>query len=178
MALSADAVEQYTQGRLPADDPETARLLGAALAAAQRYCGWPVLFTEDDVVTLDGPGCSLLVLPTLRLIELTSVVEDGTELDVADLTWSPRGLVRKRPGSYRLGWTAEFGGLVVTMNHGFESAPDFESAVLSAVDRVSAEVGGARSVVGPFQYPTSAVGAAFTAYERSILDSYRLERQP
>jgi hypothetical protein len=95
------------------------------------------------------------------------------------LSWSPRGLVRKRPGVCGLGWTCNLGGIVVKMTHGFDSAPDFEAAVLSAIDRVSLEVGGARSAVGPFQYPgTSAVGAAFTEYERNILDSYRLERSP
>jgi hypothetical protein len=182
--LGVAVVEQYTRGRLDQQDAETARLLAAALASARRYCGWhvtPVL--TGDVQTIDGPGSSLLVLPTLRLTELTAVVEDGVELDVDMLDVSPRGLVRKKLGSWwpspwGIGWTPNLGGVVVTMTHGFADAPDFDAAVLSAIDRISLDVGGGRSAVGPFQYAGGSAGVAFTEYERNVLDSYRLERSP
>jgi hypothetical protein len=174
--LSPATVERYTSGRLAADAKETKRLLSAGLSAARRFCGWHVTYIEDDEVTLDGPGTPLLVLPTLRLVELTSVVENDVELDVAtELHVSPRGLVRKRSGAY---WSGNYGAIVATMAHGFDAADDFNAAVLSFVDRTSlAATGGRPKVVGPFQYDSEAMadGSAFSVAERSLLERFRLE---
>lgn len=170
--LSAAAVEQYTKGRLDAADDETKRLLAEGLAEARRYCGWPVTPVRTETITLDGPGGKLLRLPTLRLVELVYVVEDGdVEYDPdTDLYVSPLGLVSKRGGG---NWSRHYGAIEVRMTHGFDGAPDFDGAVLSAIDRASlAPVGGRPRVVGPFQWETTG-----TADERARLDLYRLERQ-
>jgi hypothetical protein len=178
--LNPGDVAQYTSGRLAAGDAETQRLLSFGLAAARRFCGWHVTgVREDDEVTIDGPGSALLVLPTLRLVALTGVVEHGLALDVAlDLHVSARGLVRKRSG---MCWSAHYGAITVTMNHGFDDAPDFNAAVLSFIDRMSyAPDGGRPKGVGPFQYDSEAMAAAsaFSAVERSLLEQYRLESAP
>lgn len=166
--LTPGDVEAYTQGRLDRDDAETARCLAAALSAARRYCGWNVTEVVDDEVTLDGPAGSLLVLPTLHLTQLVSVVEDGVTLNLDDLYTSSRGLVRKRSGGT---WSRHFGAITVVMTHGYADAPDFNAAILSAVDRIS--MGGAPRVIGPFQYETDG-----TADELTVLDRYRLEKAP
>lgn len=176
--LSPVAVAQYTSDRLDAEDPETQRLLNAGLAAARRFCGWHVTPAEpDDVVTIDGPGARLLVLPTLRLDTLTALSENGVEFDVAaDLHVSARGLVCKRSGA---AWTSHFGGIVATMTHGFDEAPDFDAAVLSFVDRMSQEPNGGRPIaIGPFRWSEERgdAGSAFTTVERSLLDLYALEK--
>jgi hypothetical protein len=177
--LTPDDVERYTSDRLAADDTETQRLLSAGLTAARRFCGWNVNLVEDDEVTLDGPGSTLLLLPTLRLVELTSVVENGVTLDVdTDLYVSARGLVRKRAGGC---WSANYGSIVATMNHGFDDTDDFNAAVLSFVDRSSlTSTGGRPKAIGPFQYYDEAMAAAsaFSAVERSLLEQYRLESAP
>lgn len=183
--LTTQAVEDYTNGRLAHDADETARLLSVGLNTARRYCGWHVTpVVADDVVTLDGPGSPLLVLPTMRLVSLTTVVEEGTTADLTYVEWSARGLLRKRAGyaggEYGLGycWTNRFAGLTVTMDHGFVDAPEWQSAVLSFIDRTSlaASVGG-RETVGPFSFPVTTViaGTAFTDTEKALLDLYRLE---
>jgi len=182
--LTTQDVDAFTNGRLAHDAAQTARLLAAGLGAARRYCGWHVTPPNADVVTLDGPGSPLLVLPTLRLVSLTGVVEEGITADLAYVDWSVRGLLRKRTGyaggDYGLGhcWTAKLGGLTVSMNHGFAEAPEWQSAVLSYIDRTSlaASVGG-RETVGPFSFPgtTVASGTAFTDSEKMLLDLYRLE---
>lgn len=176
MALTAAALETYSQGRLDRDDPETTRQLAAALSAAQRWCGWHVTpVAVDQVVTLDGPGGALLRLPTLRMVTLTAVVEDGITLDVDDLDVSRIGLVRKKSGAC---WTNRFGGIVATLTHGFADAPDFESAVLAYADRASqAPAGGLPVAVGPFRWGDSS-GGGFSSVELSILEQYRLECAP
>lgn len=98
----------------------------AALAVAQRYCGWPVQLVTNDDVVLDGPGGKTLSLPTLHLVELTAVTEDGVALDLADLRWSKLGLVRKRGFGW---WSCGLGAIEVTMTHGYTDAPDFDYAV-------------------------------------------------
>lgn len=149
-----------------------------ARSVARRFCGWHVTpVNEDDVVTLDGPRSPLLVLPTLRLIELGGVVEDGVTLNVANLHWSTRGLVRKKSGA---NWSRNYGAIVVTMTHGFEAAEalDFTAAVSSYAER--SEASDKPRVVGPFQWDSKAMadGSAFSVVERSLLEQYRLESAP
>lgn len=166
MTLDAAAVEDYTQGRLDRDDPLTATLLARSLAAARRWCGWHVTPAQAETVVLDGPGGLMLVLPTLYLSALTAVTEDGTALDVADLQWSRRGLVRKTSAA---AWTTAFSGVEVEMTHGFPAAQDFEAAVLSMVDRSSLAAAGIPVSVGPFRWNPE-------GSEASVLEQYRLER--
>jgi hypothetical protein len=175
VTLDVVAVEGFTRGRLDRDDDETERQLAAALAAARGYCGWhvtPVLV--DQTITLDGPGGELLVLPTLKLTELSEVDEDGTELLLADLNWSARGLIRKRNGLY---WTSLFGAITVIFSHGYASADDFESVVLSAIERGAFSSDKGPTTIGPFQYAGSLEDRMlFTDAERAVLDRYRLEK--
>ena len=178
MTLDVVAVEAFTNGRLDRDDDETQRQLDAALAAARTYCGWHVTPVMADVeLTLDGPGDRLLVLPTLKLTELSEVSEDGVELNLAELHWSARGLIAKRGGTY---WSSLFGSIVVVFSHGYSSAPDFESVVLSAIDRGGFSSESGPRVIGPFQYTDALApaGSAFTGMERMVLDRYSLERRP
>lgn len=175
--LTPAAVQQYTGGRLSEDAPETERLLGSAVAAARRWCGWHVSpMLVGHVVKLDGRGGRMLRLPTLQLVNLTSVVEDGVTLDVSSLYVSSLGMVEKKSGAP---WSTRFGAITVTMDHGFDDAPDFDSAVLSLVNRESlAPAGGRPSAVGPFKWDLDPIGAnsAFTVGEQAKLEQFRLER--
>lgn len=181
MTLDPVAVEAFTQGRLNRDDEETERQLEAALAAARNYCRWhvtPALSAQS--ITLDGPGTSVLVLPTLKLTAVDAVTEDGTELDTDTLEWSSRGLLAKASG---LAWTSKLGGITVTIDHGYDAAPDFESVVLAAIDRgaFSTSGDGQPKVIGPFQYDTTntvTVGSVWSDAERAVLDRYALEPAP
>lgn len=176
--LTPGDVAAFTKGRLAADDPLTATLLAMTLADARSFCGWHVTPVRTSaMVTLDGPGSGLLVLPTLRMTALISVVEDGTEVDLSTLAWSTRGLVRKRSGAR---WSGQFGSIDVEFTHGFTEADaaGWTRAVLSAVDRNARIASNEPIVVGPFRWSdTQAVeGSAFTAAERAALEPYRLER--
>jgi hypothetical protein len=142
--LTAVDVDLYTKGRLPASDPETSRLLNRALAAARRYCEWPVTPPATRTVTLDGPSGRVLMLPTLALVTLTSVVEEGISLNiVTDLDPpSAAGPVRLRKKSGAR-WSCKYSSIVVTMTDGYTEAKadDWRLAVLDAVDRFHSVVG-------------------------------------
>ena len=174
--LTPTIVSEYTQGRLAKDDPETVRLLNFGLRAARAFCGWHVTPERDDVgIELDGPGGRLLALPTLKLVELTAVTEDGKTLPISDLYVSKRGLVRKKSGGC---WSSHYGAISVSMRHGITDAEDFNAAVLSFIDRSSTAADGGRArVIGPFQYEADAMatGSAFSEIEQWLLEQYRLE---
>lgn len=174
--LTVDDVEQYTRKRLDKTDAETERLLAAGLAYVRQFCGWHVTPVKTGhEVELDGPGGRLLALPTLKLMALTEVTEDGKALDVSALYVSKRGLVRKKSGGF---WSPHYGAITVTMDHGVVDADGFNAAVLSFIDRMSqAPDGGQPIAVGPFRWPEEKTvpGYAFSPRELSILEQYRLE---
>lgn len=183
--LTAADVTQYTGGRLTAG-AETTRLLDAALKTVRRYCGWRVTPTTVETLTLDGPGSRLLSLPTMHLVELQSITEDGVALTVGDLYVSSRGLVRKKSGAC---WSCRYGALTVTMNHGYEDATDWQSAVLDLVDRMSQMAGTAVGNSGPMvrkkvddvEYGWAltigdpANQSLFDMINHTLVDPYRLE---
>ena len=143
--LSVVDVEDFTNGRLRSDDPEVARMLNAALVAARRYCGWAVTpVIVDDAVTLDGPGSRILMLPTRKLVELTSISERGASLSLPSVSVTPGGppgitsrpaAVRKSSGGW---WGRDYQSIDVVMTHGYteEEAADWRYAVLSMVDEI------------------------------------------
>ena len=142
--LSVVDVEDFTNGRLRSDDPEVARMLEAALVTARRYCGWVVTPVTADEVTLDGPGSRILMLPTRKLVTLTSVSERGAPLSLNSLSATPGGppgitsrpaAVRKSSGGW---WGRDYQSIEVAMTHGYteEEAADWRYGVLSMVDEM------------------------------------------
>ncbi len=142
--LSALDVEDFTNGRLRSDDPEVVRMLDAALVTARRYCGWVVTPVTADSIMLDGPGSRTLMLPTRKLVTLTSVSEKGTLLSLNSLSVTPGGPpgITSRPAAIRKSsggwWGRDYQSIGVAMTHGYteEEAADWRYAVLSMVDEM------------------------------------------
>lgn len=139
--LTPDDVQRYTGGRLSASDPETARMLNAALGAARREVGWHVSPVYTDVeLTLDGPGWGVhkLRLPTKKIVALNSVIDGGKTLvigtDVVQAAQVP-GLLVRRHGC----WSHHYSDITVNFDHGFtpDEADDWRQAILSMVDQMA-----------------------------------------
>lgn len=75
-----------------------------------------------DVVTVNGTGGRLLKLPgeLLPISDVTTVVEDGTELDSDAFTWDAAGVLEKTSGRR---WTTTRRGVLVTCDHGYQVLP-------------------------------------------------------
>ena len=142
--LDSSDVAEFTSDQLP-DDDLTQQFLDAALITARTYVGWAVSPVRTDTVTLDGPGSRMLLLPTRKLNELTSVTEDDVVLDLDMLRWSPgstvgslsrQAVVRKRSGGF---WSCEYQSIVVEMSHGYTEveAADWRQAILSLTYRTA-----------------------------------------
>ena len=192
--LSVVDVEDFTSGRLVSDDPEVERMLNAALVTARRYCGWAVTpVIVDDAVTLDGPGSRILMLPTRKLVSLTSISENGTPLSLSSVSATPGGLpgstsrpaaVRKASGGW---WSSRYQSIDVVMTHGYleAEAADWRYGVLSMVDDMGQmQVSGTSSpdivskkvddVTYQWDRYSSAAESSLFSY-KSIFDSYRLQ---
>lgn len=109
----------------------------AAAAIVRDYCGWHIAPTVTEEVTVDGPGGTALLLPTLHLTEVVSVVEDGTTVDPTGYGWSEAGIVDGR------WWTTKRRGLVVTITHGYQLCP---LPVRAVVGRLAAGAAGPRDL--------------------------------
>lgn len=114
----------------------------AAAAQVRALCGWHIAPVITETVHVDSEGGTLLVLPTLRLVELVSVTDvDGNELD--DVSWSRHGYLR-RTQRFPEGPRA----VEVTMRHGYDTVPaDLLGAIAERTSRrVLQESLGSRSV--------------------------------
>lgn len=143
-----------------------ARRLEQAEAEVRRFCGWHIAPEREDVVlTLNGTGSSILPLPSLHVTGVTSIVEDGVEVDLATVDWSESGWIEKRCGT----WCRKPRSVVVTLSHGHSPIPpDVEGAVI-ALAQVMIDTNGsvARIQDGPFSESyreTAAIAASLSAY--------------
>lgn len=129
-------------------NPQSVDWYAAALNEVRRYCGWHVAPVIEEELVLDGSGGRALLLPSNQVLELVSLTEDGTELEVAQVGVSVTGVLRKRDKSR---WTNELGGVRATIRHGYEHAPDVEAVVNLLAERGQATgAGHVQEQAGPF----------------------------
>jgi hypothetical protein len=130
--LAGSDLAAFTNDRIEGDIADD--VVAAALVAARRYCGWRVSPVATEEIVVDGPGGRVLSLPTLNLLAVTEMTEDGRAVDVAKLDISRRkGTVEKHPFGY---WTCRHGGITVKIMHGYTEAEaaDWRRAVLRLAD--------------------------------------------
>lgn len=116
------------------------------VAEVRAFCGWHIAPEVTETVTLDGPNSSILVLPTLHLVDLVSITNDGTA--VTDPEWSRTGMVR---GYW---WSWKFRSVVAEITHGYDEWPtdllavmtELASAGSGALSGVKAITSGAHQV--------------------------------
>lgn len=154
-----------------------AQLFDATLAAARRYCGWRIFPPETETIRLDGPGSSLIQLPSLHVVDVEEVRQlYGPEWETVEVSWSQTGLMRRRRGCF----TDEYRGIEVTLTHGFEDAPDVLKVLSDACHReLENPMRLASKKVGERQeaYATSGLSGVLFGSEFSVLDLYRLNKE-
>lgn len=174
-------LEAWTKGKVKAADLRVPDALAAVSRSIRNRAGWHIApLVEGHVLELDGPGGLVLSLPSMRIKTLTSVTDDGAALDPAtELRVSKSaGLVKKRSGAP---WSAEYGAIAVTMDHGHEEAEDLVAMCLAIAARaLSSPMGSTREQAGALSVNWSMVtqGVAGeiipTSGERATMDAYRL----
>ncbi len=126
--------------------PDAAFLLRAATAQVRRECGWHVTPILTETITVDGTGGPELRIPSGRIRNLISVLNDGEDV-TADVDTSEAGILR-----LPYCWTDKFSGVVIELEHGFAQweAADLAGVVAAIATRSSMRTGvvAAQSIAG------------------------------
>jgi hypothetical protein len=124
--VTAAEFSAWTKGKVSAEDPRVLPLLNGASAGIRRWARWHIAPVLEETLTGDGPGGSLLLLPTGRLLEVLTATNAGEEVDVAGLDFSRHGMV-----STGGAWSSRFGAVSVRVRHGYDLAdvPDLAQIV-------------------------------------------------
>jgi len=145
-----------------------------ASAAVRDYCGWHIAPSITETVTTRGNGRRDLLLPTLRLTDVSAATNDAVAVTVTE--WDEIGLVRY-PGWPA--WSSTMRGVTLTITHGYDECPEaLAGAIRSMASRGVTSLGVTRSQVGQVsrQYATGASDGALgaTDAELAIIRRYRI----
>lgn len=172
-------LEQFVEGpTLSASDDLSKFFLSAATDAVRDYCGWHVFPVKERTIIEDGPGGRELILPTLRVIDITSIVENGHLLvPGVDYEWSKKGMVRRLGGA----WTNRYNSLSISLRDGFTRADNLVLTIYALAARAASSPSGAvADNAGPFTFSPAQLssgsggGLGLFAHEERILNAYRL----
>jgi hypothetical protein len=157
---------------LSTEPQDAAFWVSAATASVRAYCGWHIAPVVTETRRLDGRGGPVLLLPSQKVVRIVSVLNDFEDV-TAKVRVSEAGMLELASGY----WSRHFGGVVVTMEHGHESAPDVAAVIAAAAARgpVGINNAGVRSDnTGPFGATYTGESIPLLASEQTTLDQYRL----
>lgn len=155
-------------------DPEA---WAAACRRVRTECGWHIAPTIQEAVRvrLTGPA---LVLPSMEVVEVTSVQIGDETLDVSAWELMPDEPVIVLSGR----WWCRHRVAVVEMSHGYEECPKDLLASLVAMSSVPAGVVGSQMQAGPFQVSSpsyaTAGPASMSDAQRASLAAYKRPPRP
>lgn len=172
-------------------------LLLAGEATVRAYCGWHIApvrqastrvpwHQEHAYGLLRQHRAQVLVLPTLRLLEVSSVVDNlGYELPPECYTYEPSGLLHVNTWPWQgTHWTitrdvlpSHTMWLTVTYTHGYDQVPGDVAGVVRSLAQ--------QAKGNPAHVSMRSIGPFVTKYEadefaahRNVLDAYRLPPRP
>lgn len=149
--------------------PFSAEVVLSASESVRRACGWHIAPVVTETLTLNSNGGPLLVLPSLKVVDITEVrdVSDDTPAIIEGWRWSADGLVSRENGC----WPTGFRTVEVDIIHGHETCPPELFPVIADFSRrrVAQESIGGRSV--------SFVSSADSRLESTLAD-FRIRARP
>lgn len=146
---------------------DAGRLLEAEATVRSR-CGWHIAPNRTEEITVDGSGTTVLLLPTLHLLDVVTITENGSVVDLDDVDWSKAGVLTRR---HRC-WTDRSGAIVVEIEHGHPAAPaDISGVVRAIAARISTDGQTLKArTTGPFSETYDGVDDD----EQKVIDRYRI----
>lgn len=155
-------------------------LLEQAEATVRAYCGWHIAPVRTEDVVLDATDSPVLMLPTLRLLDVAAITVDGEVVDPATVQWSATGYLRRH-------WTAGLDcprtwgnaprSVTITITHGWATPPPGVTGVVRALAaRAKGNSGGLVSMTrGPF---SETYATELFATEQTALAPYKIPPRP
>lgn len=175
--LTASDIETATGGKIHSGDPRLSPLIEGVSQAIRRLCGWHVFPVIEETLILDTSDGSFLKLPTLNVIEITSLKIKGKEIS-GGFSWSRKGLIRLNSGRF----PDEYAGVEVTLKHGFEEVPDIKQvAAQIIINALASPLGLTREQAGQVSLswsqtaPGVSGGVSFLQRDLDVLAQYKLE---
>lgn len=152
--------------------------LKAAHGAVRRFCGWHVAPLIEETIILDGSDGRDVLLPSLRVVELLTVSNDGA-IVTPNVDTSRAGILRLTSGK----WTDRFSRVSVTLRHGYDLDEVPEVAALIAgvakrgpnAGRVETSQATNGSSVGYAAVGGAPISIPLLQTEQEALAPYRLE---
>lgn len=141
---------------------------GEALRSA---VGWHIAPVRTETLTIDAQGGTALMLPTLRLVDVTEVRDVSGDTPVVLTGWrkSAAGFLT-RPG----GWPAGPETIEVDIEHGYDSCPLELLPVLARRVRDGAATSAGQLRLGSLSVGTTSVGTTVTAQDEAVIRRYSL----
>lgn len=179
---TAEQMSERTDGIIAADRPFIGYALDVATRMIRDHCGWVVGPVTTETFHLDGPGSRLLVLPTLRVVEVTAVRQDDVALDMSTVRVSrDAGMLRASSAL-----SDEFGAIEVDLRHGYDVVPEpiVDLTLQMAARALGSPLGVVReqSLVANITWSTTAAGVAggtvIMEHELGTLTPYTIGPQP
>jgi len=170
----------WTNGKVSAEDPRVLPLLAGASAGVRRWARWHIAPVLEETLTGDGPGGSLLLLPTGRLLEVLSASNAGDAVDVARVDFSRHGMVSLRDAN---AWSNRFGAVSVRVRHGYDLAdvPDVAQIVkqvtanaLASPMGATREQAGTVSIAWATTAPGVSGGLSLLQRDLDVLATYKI----
>ena len=141
----------------------------AALDTVRAYCGWHIAPSRTDTIRLDGPGGTLLHLPSLHVTDIASIVSDGRT--VTGFDWSQDGMVS---GS---GWSSRLGGITATITHGHATLPGVVTAVARSL-ALAPDLPAKQETAGPFSVTWDDSTSTLSQVQEAALAPFRIRHRP
>lgn len=170
--MTIPAIVELTNGSLP-KGPQF--WLDAATAEVRRYCGWHIVPVITQELVLDGHGGKNLLIPSGHVKELAACTNDGVDV-LSDVDDSEKGILTLRSGC----WSTRNKGIRITIEHGFEEAPDIAGVIAAVAARSASSPGNVvRQNAGPMGVSYGTVGGApislpLLEAEKDTLAPYKL----
>ena len=151
----------------------------AGEAAVRAFCRWHVAPVVEETLTVDTQAGRRVILPTMRILDLSKVVYDGVDI-TGRVAWSAAGILafkKNDPGRFE----ETYRGLEVTLRHGYEpgEVPEIVALVATVGRRAKDQkLVASQSVNGASVSYLTAGGAPLSvpllAIEKEMLAKYRL----
>lgn len=177
----------YSHNLIDPADVTAQLMLDAASNLIRHYCGWHIYPSVALALTMDGPGGTVLQLPSKYVTDVASVTESGLVTDPGVYRWSQLGEIERssafwQNGAWRSWWTLGFRLIEVSFTSGYDvPPPELTTMVLSMTARALASPTGAtREQAGGVmvQYALSSThaagGLALMTNDMELLDPYRI----
>ena len=118
--MSNDLVSPVDLSEFPGA-PYSDTVVDAAAARLRNEAGWHIAPLREETLTLDGTDGQFLILPTLKLVEVTEIRDVSSATPVILTGWRAS---RTKGMVYRdCGWPCGFESIEVDLSHGYDAVP-------------------------------------------------------